>query len=97
MSNQNAVFKEMLEAGLKWEDASKAMSESLSTLLFYDQVNVYYEFGKVHTNVNLTIKSGYGSDFKFIRTIKKEEVFTEEQIKANLNALSNKAGKGWKW
>jgi hypothetical protein len=97
MSNQNQVFREILEEGVKWEDAMKVMNTALATLMFYDQVHVYHEFGQYHTNVNLTVKSGYGNDFKFIKTIKKEEVFTEEQIKANLNALSNRAGKGWKW
>jgi hypothetical protein len=56
--------------------------------LFYDQTHITFENGECKESPNVTVKANYYEDFKFIATIKKEDVFTTEQIEANLKALS---------
>jgi hypothetical protein len=77
----------MLDRGVEISEAFKVMKQALATLMFYDKTHITYEEGKYWENPNLTISATYAKDFKFVITIKKEDVFTPEQIEANLKAL----------
>ena len=48
-----------------------------STLNAYDEVDVFYEYGKY--NFGVTLKSKYGEDHEYIGTYKAKEVYTEEE------------------
>ena len=84
---QNEAIRKMLDKGVKLTSAIKILREAIPTLMFYDQTHITYELGLYFESPNLTVQSHYAKDFKFILTLKKEDVFTAEQIEANLKAL----------
>ena len=48
-----------------------------NTLKAFDEVDVFYEYGKY--NFGVTLKSTYGEDHEYIGTYKAKEVYTEEE------------------
>jgi len=84
---QNEVIRKMLDKGVKLTEAFKIMREAIPTLMFYDQTHITYEGGKYFESPNLAVQGTYAEDFKFVLTIKKEDVFTAEQIEANRKAI----------
>lgn len=58
------------------------ISKIVSDLSYFDETRVTYEYGEFRVSPNITITAKYAPDHTVIGSVKKEEWFTREQIKA---------------
>lgn len=58
------------------------VSKIVSDLSAFDETHITYEYGEFRVSPSVAITSRYAEDHTFIGTVKKEEWFTKEQIKA---------------
>ena len=61
---------------------NQLMSAIVSDLSAYDETNITYEYGRFVVSPSISICKEYADDHTFIGTVKQEEWFTKEQIKA---------------
>lgn len=62
--------------------SDQLISAIISDLSAYDETNITYEYGEFKTSPSIAITREYAPDHKFVGTVKIEEWFTKEQIKA---------------
>ena len=58
------------------------ISAIVSDLSAYDETNITFEYGRFVVSPSISICKEYADDHTFIGTVKQEEWFTKEQIKA---------------
>lgn len=58
------------------------ISAIVSDLSAYDETHITYQYGRFEVSPSIAITREYAEDHTFIGTVKKEEWFTKEQIKA---------------
>ena len=58
------------------------ISAIVSDLSAYDETNITFEYGRFVVSPSISICKEYANDHTFIGTVKVEEWFTKEQIKA---------------
>ena len=58
------------------------ISEIVQSLSCYDETSITYEYGEFKVSPSIAILSKYAPDYKFIGTVKADDWFTKEQIKA---------------
>ncbi len=61
---------------------NQLFSKIVSDLSIFDETNITYENGEFIVSPNIAILKEYAKDYKFIGTVKVDEWFTKEQIKA---------------
>ena len=58
------------------------ISAIVSDLSDYDETNIIFEYGRFVVSPSINVCKEYADDYTFIGTVKQEEWFTKEQIKA---------------
>ena len=58
------------------------ISAIVSDLSAYDETNITFEYGRFVVSPSVCICKEYADDHTFVGTVKQEEWFTKEQIKA---------------
>lgn len=58
------------------------IAEIASDLCAFGETNITYEYGEFSVSPSLGIRKEYAADYTFIGTVKAEEWYTKEQIKA---------------
>ena len=58
------------------------ISAIVSDLSAFDETNIVYEYGEFRVSPSCSVLREYAEDHTFIGTVKKEEWFTKEQIRA---------------
>ena len=58
------------------------ISAIVNSLSCYDETNITFEYGRFVVQPSVWICKEYADDYTFIGTVKQEEWFTREQIKA---------------
>lgn len=53
------------------------------TLKSYNEVNIVYEYGKYHVNTFVALTNGYAPDHKVIGDVRKEDIYTKEEMIIN--------------
>ena len=62
---------------------NEVQEEIYHTLKAYNEVNIIYENGGYNVNTYTMISSKYAIDYKFIGVVKKEDIYTEEEMIIN--------------
>lgn len=66
---------------------SATATEVLEALACFDYCTVLFYNGKYHVTVNSSISDQYADDFRVICTLKNSDVYNEQEMKDNYNAL----------
>jgi hypothetical protein len=84
------IKAELLQDGATEQQAEKIANEVMTTLAVYGQTTIWYEHGRYDSTPHAILTATYAADRRMITRVKDTEVYTPEQLKANLAEL-NKA------
>lgn len=62
-------------------------NEVKEILTAYEECNVIFENGAYQVSPDISIKSKYAKDYKWIGTFKAKEIFTKEERKSNFKKV----------
>jgi hypothetical protein len=82
------IKAELLQDGATKAQADKIAKEIMSTLAVYETTRIWYENGEYNSTPHAILTATYAADRRMVTTIKDNEVYTPEQLKANLAELS---------